>query len=569
MASSLRHEIQRTTEYTVEATYRSFDDPRPTTTCESQAKPAFKPSGRFWIIISVLCMCVLVSSLDSLIITTALPRIADSINGRSQYVWIANSFVLASTVVQPAYAQLSNIFGRRNPMLTALALFCLGSGIAGGAKNVAMLIAGRTVQGLGSAGIFVLTELIVCDMVPLRERAKYMGIVLSSGSIGTTVGPIVGGALAEADWRWCFYFNIILCFPALVAMAIFLRLKREREPNWKSALARVDFVGALIFIPSTLSLLLGLVMGGVVHLWSSWRTIVPIVLGILGVAVFLVHQGSPMCREPSIPPRLFSNRTSAVGFFLAFTSCLLLNWVSFFLPFYFQAVKNISPLLSGVYVLPFGLFVIPAAMAAGAVLSKTGKYKPLHWLGFGFVALGCGLFSILDAHSNTASWVFFQIFVGIGIGPIITCVLPVICAPFGEEDVAVANGTFAFLRSFGFVWGITLPSIIFNARFDHYAPRIHDTRLRSQLMGGAAYGFASSGLVSSLKGETHSQVISAYTDALRNVWHAAVGFALLSFVAVFIEKHLELRTELDTKFGLEEKSKLGSSTEDSEASEKF
>jgi MFS family permease len=110
---------------------------------------------------------------------------------------ITDSFVLASAVVQPLYAQLSNIFGRRNPMLIALTLFCLGSGIAGGSQSVATLIAGRTVQGLGSAGLFVLSELIVCDLVPVRERAKYMGIVLSTGSIGTTLGPIIGGALAE------------------------------------------------------------------------------------------------------------------------------------------------------------------------------------------------------------------------------------------------------------------------------------------------------------------------------------------------------------------------------------
>ena len=154
----------------------------------------------FWVIIAVLCLTTLVSSLDSLIITTALPQVTDAIGGREHYVWIANSFMLASTVVQPLYAQLSNIFGRRNPLLVALVLLSLGSGIAGGANNVAALIAGRVVQGLGSAGLFVLMDLIVCDMVPLRERAKYLGIVMSTAAIGTTMEPIVGGALAQADW---------------------------------------------------------------------------------------------------------------------------------------------------------------------------------------------------------------------------------------------------------------------------------------------------------------------------------------------------------------------------------
>ena len=527
---------------------------------EDGATPQAHPLA-FWVIISVLCLCTLVSSLDATIITTALPRISDAIGGQAQYVWIANSFVLASTVVQPLYAQLSNIFGRRNPMLIALALFSLGSGIAGGARNVATLIAGRSVQGLGSAGLFVLADLIVCDLVPVRERAKYMGIVISTGSIGTTLGPIIGGALAQSSWRWVFYINLPLAIPALIAMVFFLRLKHEREPTWKHALKRVDFVGALIFIPSMTALLLGLVMGGQVHPWSSWRIIVPIVLGAVGWIAFHVHQASPMCKEPSVPPRLFNNRTSAVGFFLCFSSSMLLNWAVYFLPFYFQAVKGVSPLLSGVYVLPFSLFMIPSAMAAGILLSKLGQYKPIHWAGFALASIGFGLFSILDANSHRAAWVCFQIIASVGLGLILTSILPAICAPLSEEDVATANGTFSFLRSFGFIWGITLPSIIFNSQFNHYSQRISDGSLRSELTGGAAYGYASSGLIGSLTGSSHSQVVSVYTDALQSVWRGGIGFALFSFILVFVERHITMRTELETKFGMEDKTPHGSEAE--------
>ncbi|KAF2675643.1 MFS general substrate transporter [Lentithecium fluviatile CBS 122367] len=510
-------------------------------------------SVAFWVIISVLCLTTLVSSLDALIITTALPHVTDAIGGQERYVWIANSFVLASTVVQPLYAQLSNIFGRRNPMLFALTLFSLGSGIAGGARNVPTLIAGRSIQGLGSAGLFVLSDLIVCDLVPLRDRAKYLGIVISTGAIGTTLGPIVGGALAQADWRWCFYFNLPLAIPCLGAMAYFLRLKHQREPTWKSALARVDFIGALIFIPSITALLLGLIMGGQVYPWSSWRVILPIVLGALGWIAFHIHQASPICKEPSIPPRLFQNRTSATGFVLCFTSNLLLNWAAYFLPFYFQAVKTVSPLLSGVYVLPFNLFLVPSAMVSGVLLSKLGQYKPIHWVGFGFLSVGCGLLSTLDTASHTAAWVCFQSIMAIGLGFVMTSILPAICAPLTEEDVGTANGTFSFLRSFGFIWGITLPSIIFNDRFNHYALRIEDTALRSQLMNGAAYGYANSGLMRSLTGALRGEVISVYTGALKSVWQASIGFAVFSFALVFVEKHVSMRTELDTKFGLEDK----------------
>ncbi|KAI3390914.1 hypothetical protein diail_8418, partial [Diaporthe ilicicola] len=407
------------------------------------------PRLAFWVIISVLCTCSLVSSLDALIITTALPYITSSIGGHAQYVWVANSFVLVSTAVQPLFAQLSNIFGRRNPMLIATALFTLGR--------------------LGSAGLFVLADLIVCDLLPLRDRAKYMGIVISTGSVGTTLGPIIGGAIAQADWRWCFYINLPLAIPALAAMVVFLRLKHQREPTWKSAVKRVDFLGALISIPSMTALLLGLIMGGTVFPWTTYHIIVPIVLGVVGWVAFHVHQASPICKEPSVPPRLFQNRTSATGYVLTFLSALRLNWATYFLPFYFMAVKLESPLMAGVYVLPYSLFMIPSAMVAGGVLSKFGQYRPLHWVGFALTTIACGLLSILDSGSSRAAWVCFQIIVAIGLGLILTTILPAICAPLSEEYAATANGTFSFLRSFGFVWGITLPSIIFNNRFDHFA----------------------------------------------------------------------------------------------------
>lgn len=372
------------TEGVVATNSASLDDQtsHPPHPSPSQTNPSTSTDGKhslaFWIIIAVLCLTTFVTSLGTLVITTALPRVTDAIGGQVHYVWIANSFMLGATVVQPLCAQLSNIFGRRNPMLIALVLSSLGSGIAGGAYNMVMLIAGRTIKGLGSGSLFVLVDLVVCDLVPLRDRAKYSGIVLSTAALGTALGPIVGSALAQADWRWCFYFILPRATPCLGVMAFFLRLKHQREPTWKTALARVDFVSALIFIPLMTALLLGLIMGGQVYPWSSWRVILPIVLGGVEWIAFHIHQAPSLCKEPSIPPRLFQNRTSAIGFILCFNSNVLLNWATYFLPFYFQAVKTASPLLSGVYVLPFNLFLIPSAMVSVALLSKLGAYKPLH-----------------------------------------------------------------------------------------------------------------------------------------------------------------------------------------------
>ena len=520
-------------------------------------QPSTKHSWRFWLIFLSLCLTSFASALDSTIVTTALPTITKQIGGQERNVWIANCFVFSATTVQPLVGQLSNIFGRRVPMMASVALFTLGSGIAGGATNVPMLIAGRTVQGLGSGGIFVLVELITCDLVPLRERAQYLGMMLSTGAIGTTLGPIIGGGLAQANWRWVFYINLPIAGTAFLSMVFFLRVKHTPEASLMAALARVDYFGTFIFISSICAILLGLVLGGTSFPWSSWHIFVPLVLGFIGWAIYHVYESSSLCLNPSTPPNLFSNRTSFVGFFLTFISALLLEWTVYFLPIYFQAVRSTSPLTSGVNLLPLNLFLLPGAIIAGIVLTKSGRYRPLHWFGFGLSAIACGLFSILNPYSSRAAWVCFQILAALGLGSILTTILPSIQASLPESDVAAVTSMFSFFRSFGFVWGVTIPSIIFNTQFDHYSPRITDTQVRAQLVGGQAYGYAGSGLIPALDAVTKAQVLSVYTDTLKVLWRAAVAFAGVAFLAVFVARDVELRTELVSEFGLDEGKKPG------------
>jgi MFS family permease len=419
-----------------------------------------------------------------------------------------------------------------------------------------MLIGGRTVQGLGAGGIFMMADLIICDLVPIRERAKYMGMVMSTAVIGTAIGPVVGGGLAQANWRLVFWINLPISIPALIVLFFFLKLKYKREPTWKAALLRVDWLGNAIFIPSILAILLGIVMGGTTYPWISWHIIVPIVLGALGWVLVHVHQASSICKELSVPPLLFSNRTSCIAFILASISSMILNWTAYFLPFYFQASLGSSPVLSGVDVLPLNLFMVPSAMVAGGLLSKFGEYKPFHWVGFGLCSLSAGLLSTLDSHSSQAEWVIFQILGAIGLGLVLTTVLPAILAMLAEADSAVATGTFSFLRSFGYTFGVTIPSIVFNSRFDQLSHRISDPTVRMQLGEGAAYGYSSSGLILELPIKVQREVRDIYSYAIKTTWQVALAFFLLGFLLVVFEKHVELRTNLETEFGLDDGKKI-------------
>ncbi|KAF2708581.1 MFS general substrate transporter [Pleomassaria siparia CBS 279.74] len=516
-----------------------------------------KKTWQFWVIILSLCLIVITVALDGSIIAIALPQITNEIpDAADQYIWIASCFLLAQTVVQPPCAQLCNIFGRRSPMLISIALFALGSGIAGGANSASMLIAGRSIQGCGSGGIMLLVELIVCDIAPMRERGKFLGIVLSSSAVGAIIGPVVGGALVETAWRWIFYLNLPIAGLVFLTTVFCLKLRFPKDATWTKALARVDWIGNFLFIASMCSLLLGLIMGGALHPWKSWRVVIPLVLGGLGWIAFHIFE-STWCKEPSVPPTLFDNRTSIIGFFLVFNSSILLQWVAFFIPIYFQGVRNTSPMKSGINLLPFEAFLIPIAAVAGGILSKTGAYRPFHAIGLALMTIGLGLFTLLDRGTPTVVWVVFEAIEAVGQGLIIPTILPAIQASLPEKEVATSVGLYSFLRSFGFVWGTTIPGVIFNAQWDRNDYRLASAPdVREAMKDGKAYHFVSGSFRGALPKRIQSEIITVYVETLKTLWYVAVAFAAVGFLSTFGERHIPLRKDLDTEYGLAVEGKL-------------
>ena len=381
------------------------------------------------------------------------------------YDWTINSYLLASTAVQPLFGQAANIFGRRSRTLLSVVLFLLGSGIAGGASSKAMMIGGRTVQGIGGGGINNMVDIVVCDLVSLRERGKYVGLIGSMWAIGSVVDPLLGGAFAQyASWRWIFYINLPLSGVALALLVPFLRLRYKREGNLLDRLRREDYLGNAVLILAVVAILLALTWGGTVHAWSSWRTIVPLVLGFVGVIGFLLYEATPAVKEPTMPMRLFTNRTSSTSFLLTFLHGILLYWACYFLPVYFQAVLNASPTRSGIMLFPIATTTAPFGVVAGILITATGHYRVFHFAGSALMAIACGLFTLLDASSSTGSWVGLQILFGTGAGFIFTSTLSAILAALTESEVATATATWAFLRSFGSMWGTAIPSAVFNSR---------------------------------------------------------------------------------------------------------
>ncbi|THC93005.1 hypothetical protein EYZ11_007514 [Aspergillus tanneri] len=524
-------------------------------TGEEQSPSRMRYNPGIWAIMAALCVTNLLVALEGTVISTALPTIVENLGGGEEYVWVSTGYFLTNTVFQPLYGQMADIFGRRWLIIFAVAMYVLGCGISAGAPTMDALIAGRVIQGIGGGGITLLVNLIVCDLVSLRERGRFMAIVFAAVSIGTSLGPIVGGLIVQrTTWRWVFYLNLPVGGISIALLFIFLQVgHRAEETSIKRRLKQIDYGGNLIFILAISFILVALAYAGTLWPWCSYSTIISLVFGFYGVVVFIFYEQSNFCRQPTLPMRLFTRRTSATAFTITFLQSMLTLLVIYFLPVYFQAVLLASPIRSGIMMLPTVLVLVPASVVSGALLSKFGRYKPFHFLGFALLTLGFGCFVTLDGSSPDVAWILVQFVVALGSGCSLSTLLPAVQAEFSDQDTAAATAAWAFVRQFGVVWGVSVPSAIFNAQVEHYLPRVDSETIRQRLSGGAAYEHATKDYVTSLTGSLRGQVIDVYSQSLRIVWIFATVIAGIGLLLVFLEREIPLRTELDTKYGLKDK----------------
>ncbi|KAF7551515.1 hypothetical protein G7Z17_g4944 [Cylindrodendrum hubeiense] len=524
------------------------------TSTEKAKKPEFNRDWRFWMVMVTLVISTLLSSLESTVVITSLPTIVADLKIGSDYIWITNVYFLTSACLQPLFGQLCNLFGRRNVMVCIFGIYTLGSGLCGGANSAAMLIAGRAIQGIGAGGVAVAGDVIISDLVPLRYRGNYIAILLLVATIGFAVGPFLGGVIVEnTTWRWIFYLNLPLGGLGMVIAYFFLKLQWDRGETTMSKLRRIDYGGNAILFAASVSILIALTWAGPRYPWSDARILVPLFLGVAGLAGFVVYEGSGIPIDPVMPIRLFPSRTSRIIYLQTFLNSILIMWCYYFLPLYFQGVMMSSPSRSGVQMLPVALIAIPGAAVSSLILSKWGKYKLLHMTGFFLLSMGGGMLALLKEDSPDAAWILIQFLPALGSGFLLSTLLPAFQASTDEIDQAAATGTWSFIRTFGMVWGVAVAGTVFNTYTKQYAHQIDNALAREHLTSGDAYASATRDFVLQFEQPVRDQVRHVFMLALRKVYVISVAFGGLAFFLGIFEKDIPLRKELDTQFGLEER----------------
>lgn len=316
-------------------------------------------------------------------------------------------------------------------------------------------------------------------------------------------------------------------------------------------------VGNLIFVGAIVACLIALTWGGTVYEWDTFHIVVPLILGFFGLFLWTAFEWTPkLCKEPSFPRKIVSNRTSAAALGLTFIHAIVTYWTYYFLPIYFQAVKGQSPMNSGIDTLPTFAGGLLCALAGGILLSKIGRYKPLHFAASIPMIIAFGLFSLMNADTHPAAWAWFQLICAAGSGLMSGILLPAVQAPLDETYVATSTGLWSFARYFGCIWGVAIPSAIFNNECSRLARGLGDADIAELLTGGRAYQYATAAFVNGIEdATTRTEVVEVFSGALRVVWLIGIAFAGIGFLLVFVEKEIELRNELNTEFGMEERKK--------------
>ncbi|KAF4634827.1 hypothetical protein G7Y89_g3276 [Cudoniella acicularis] len=415
---------------------------------------------------------IFLSALDTMIMTTALPTIADEFRASdSEFAWIGSAYFLGCLSTVPIWGKVSDIFGRKPILLITNALFLLGSLTGALSPSITALIGGRVIQALGAGGILTLVNICVGDLFSARERGGYYGVIGAVWAFAMACGPLIGGALTERlSWRWCFWINLPFDGLSLILIAFFLDIHTPKASFWKG-LKRIGWAGSTTFASASVLVLLGLQFGGVSFPWASSTVICLLVFGILDFAVFVLTQWK-IATLPLMPLRLFQSRSVLATLATCFCSSMNAVATIYFLPIYFQLVLSASPITSALYLLPTVIVLGIFCLVTGLLIKLTGSYALLMRTGFVAMAVGIGLFINLQ---STLSWpriVVFQIIAATGLGINYQAPLIAFQAQIAQPDIATGTATFQVVRVFSQAIGIVFGQVIFQSRVQVQVPSL-------------------------------------------------------------------------------------------------
>lgn len=481
-----------------------------------------------------LMTAMLLSSLDQTIFSTALPTIVGELNGVDHMLWVTTAYILAATIMLPVYGKLGDLIGRKGLLIGAIGIFIFGSIVGGLAGDMMWLIIGRTIQGLGGGGLMILAQATIADVIPARERGKYMGIMGGVFALSAVAGPLLGGWFTEGiGWRWAFWMNIPLGLLAIASASFFLRLPKkiiEKRP-------KLDVLGMLLLATASTSIVLTTTWGGTTYDWNSGIIIGLIAVGIIASISFVIAETK--ADEPIMPLHLFKKRN-----FLLTTGAGLIIGIAMFgtlayIPTYLQMSTGVGATQAGFMMIPMMAGLLVSSVVSGKLVTKTGRYKWFPVVGTSIVVVALLLLSTMTP--DLPIWILcsYLATLGIGLGLSMQILVLVVQNTFPLREVGTATAGNNYFRQIGASIGAAVVGSLFTVRL---------TTLLSERLSSATANSSNSftpALVQQLPPAVRDTIISSYNDALTPVFLYMVPLVIIAVILLSFVKEIPLRTSVE------------------------
>ncbi len=493
-----------------------------------------RPTGAaLYTIFGALMLGMFLAALDQTIVSTALPTIVGDLGGIDHLSWVVTSYLVATTASTPLYGKLGDLYGRKLLFGVAIVIFLFGSALSGASQSLTELIVFRAVQGIGAGGLMVGAQAIIADIVPPRERGRYMGLIGSVFAVASVLGPLLGGFFVDSlSWRWVFYVNLPIGAVALAVVVLKLHLPASRTEH------RIDWTGAALLTSAVVCLILLTTWGGNEYGWGS-ATIIGLGVATVALALSFVWQ-ERRAVEPLIPPRLFAGRGFSVAIVLGFLVGVAMFGALTFLPLYLQVVRGASPTGSGLLIVPLMVGLLTAGILSGRWISKHGRYRIFPIVGSASLTVGMFLLTRLDAGTPYVATAAFMVIIGVGIGLFMQVIVLVAQNDARPQDIGAATSSATFFRSIGGSVGVAIFGAVFASRLTDglrglpaaVAERLHLSPGSAQVRPDA---------VQALPSGPRTAFLDVFVHALHGAFTFGAVFAGLAFLLTWALPEIPLR----------------------------
>ena len=507
--------------------------------------PIVLTQRRIWLIFGSLISGMFLSSLDQSILGPAMPTIVGELRGIEHQAWIITVYILAVCITMPLYGKFGDLFGRRRLFIGAIVIFVVGSAGAGFAGSIFgadsglgfwELVFWRGIQGLGGGGLMILSQAIIADIVPPRDRGKFMAPMGAVFALSSIAGPLLGGYFTEhLDWRWCFWINIPVGIVALTVAVKFMTLPRRANTQ------RIDTPGILLMVLITAGLVLITSWGGVDYAWTSAVIISLVGATVLAIAAFIVVERR--AAEPILPLHLFTNRV-----FLIATSVGMIIGVGMFaalgfLPSFLQIASGTSAAGSGLLMVPMMAGVILTVTVSGNRINRTGTYRQYPIIGMILSTVALVLLTTITEHTPLPVICGMLFLLGAGLGCVIQVIVLAVQNAVGPYEIGVATSSSNYFREIGAALGTAWFGTLFTGRLTDRLGGVVGAHPAKAAQAGFDSAAMTPAAVAVLPEPLHTSIVAAYADALAPAIWYVIPLFVIGIIATFLLPHVALSTE--------------------------